>query len=444
MPIRRSQLLRPFEDFFKNQVSGGILLLAAALLALGLANSPWQQAYHQFWDIPLGIKLGPWTFEHSLHHWVNDGLMAIFFFVVGLEIKRELLAGELTGARKAALPIAAALGGMLVPAALYLAFTIGSSEARGWGIPMATDIAFALGIIALLGSRIHRSLAIFLTALAIVDDLGAVLVIALFYTGQLNLVALLLALGCLVLLILGNRSGQQQPVFYALLGLGLWLCLLESGIHASIAGVLVGATIPVAPRHRHVEFLRRADTLMHHYRSFETIAGPFHLESRLGTLLALEHVCHDAMSPLQRMEHAMHGWVIFGVMPIFALANAGVTLESDSLVHALTQPVSIGVAVGLLVGKPLGILLFTWLALHFGLADRPSDSNWCDLLGIALLAGIGFTMSLFITGLAFDDILTANYAKIGIFSGSLLAGILGYLLLARRHNPHLPTTRPHN
>jgi len=442
MPLRMSNLLRPFEDFFKNQVSGGILLLGAALFALFMANSPWQQAYHHFWETPLGINLGPWHFEYSLHHWINDGLMAIFFFVVGLEIKRELLAGELTGIRHAALPIAAALGGMLMPAAIYLLFNPGGEGLRGWGIPMATDIAFALGVVALLGNRIQRSLAIFLTALAIVDDLGAVLVIAFFYTGELNFIALLLGAGCLVGLILGNRAGLQQPLFYTLLGLCLWLCLLKSGIHASIAGVLVGATIPVAPRHRHPEFLRRAETLMQHYRSFETIAGPFHVEARLGTLLALEHVCHDAMSPLQRMEHAMHGWVIFGVMPLFALANAGVHLEANDLLHALTAPVSLGVATGLVLGKPIGILLFTWIAVHLRLAELPAGSRWRDLLGIALLAGIGFTMSLFITGLAFQNGMTASYAKVGIFSGSLLAGVCGYLLLALGHRTPPPAPHP--
>jgi NhaA family Na+:H+ antiporter len=426
------QILRPFEEFFKHQVAGGLVLLAVTALALLLANAPWSNHYFSFWQLQLTIGVPPLALSKSLSHWINDGLMAVFFFVVGLEIKREFLAGELAGARKAALPIAAALGGMLVPALFFMLVGPEGLQARGWAIPMATDIAFALGVIALLGDRIPRSLAIFLTALAIVDDLGAVLVIALFYTGDLNLVALAAATVFLVILAIGNRLGLKTPNFYALIGLLLWLALLKSGIHATVAGVLIGMTIPVRPRHSHEQFLAEAEQLVANYRGKGTIPGPFLHEEKLGTLLALEHACHDAMSPLQRMEHEMHHWVIFGVMPVFALANAGIALDLHELTSAVSHPVTLGIACGLLLGKPLGITLFAWLAVRLGLAELPAAVRWSQILGLGLLGGIGFTMSLFITNLAYEnapELIAA--AKVGIFAASLLAGTLGYLLLRR-------------
>lgn len=435
MPIRMSALLRPFEDFFKSQVAGGILLLAATLVALMLANSQAAPAYVSFWHTKIGFTIGHTSLELPLHYWINDGLMAVFFFVVGLEIKRELLAGELAAPTQAALPIAAALGGMVVPALIYLGINLGRPTLSGWGIPMATDIAFALGVIALLGDHIPRSLAIFLTALAIVDDLGAVLIIALFYTGDLNPTALWLAAGLFALLVVGSRIGIQTLPFYLLFGLLLWLALLNSGIHASITGVLVGAVIPVRPRHNHAQFLASADTLMAHYLRHEDEPGPFQRESRLGTLLALEHVCHDAMSPLQRLEHSLHSWVIYGVMPIFALANAGVRIRVADLPEALVEPVTVGVGLGLLLGKPLGIFLFSWLAVRCGVARLANDLTWKDIVGAGFLAGIGFTMSIFITALAFGSTPAAPAAKIGIFAGSLLAGGIGFLLLRRRPVP---------
>ncbi|BCR03571.1 Na(+)/H(+) antiporter NhaA [Desulfuromonas versatilis] len=431
MLFKLSVLMQPFEDFFKRQASGGIVLMGATLLALLLANSPARDFYHHFWEIELTLGAAGFGLTQTLHHWINDGLMAVFFFVVGLEIKREFLAGELASARKAALPISAALGGMLVPALLYHLLNLQGPESHGWGIPMATDIAFALGIIALLGSRIPRSLAIFLTALAIVDDLGAVLVIALFYTGDISEGALALAGFLFLVLLAGNRMGIQSPNYYALVGFAMWVAMLKSGIHASIAGVLIGATIPVHPRHREKEFLSRAAQLITRLRSIEEHPGPFQKEEKLGTLLALEHICHDAMSPLQRMEHEMNAWVIFGVMPIFALANAGVSLDPAGLAASLSQPVTLGVALGLLVGKPLGIVLFSWLAVRLNLAELPNSASWLQMLGIGLLGGIGFTMSLFITNLAFHQADLITDAKVGIFAASLLAGLVGYGLLYR-------------
>ncbi len=430
--IKLARLMRPFEDFFKNQASGGIILLATTILALILANSPLSDSYHHFWETELAIGGDSFGLKQSLHHWINDGLMAVFFFVVGLEIKREFLAGELASKRKAALPIAAALGGMVVPAVIFATINMGSPDVRGWGIPMATDIAFALGIIALLGDRIPRSLAIFLTALAIVDDLGAVLVIAIFYTGDLSWAALGLAGACLIVLIIGNRIGLQHPNFYALVGLVLWIALLKSGIHASIAGVLIGATIPVKARHPHDEFVVKSEQLLKRYHASEAIPGPFHNQQRLGTLLALEHITHDAMSPLQRMEHEMHPWIIYGVMSIFALANAGISLSAAELTAALSHPITIGVSAGLLIGKPLGIFLFSWLAVRMKFCDLPTGSRWSDITGVGILAGIGFTMSIFITNLAYSEMSRIANAKVGIFAASILAGVIGYFLLARR------------
>jgi NhaA family Na+:H+ antiporter len=424
-------LLRPFEDFFKRQASGGIVLLGATVLALILANSPARDFYHHFWEIKLGIGFNEFGLTQSLHHWINDGLMAVFFFVVGLEIKREFLAGELASLRNATLPIAAALGGMIVPAVIYLMINTHGQEVNGWGIPMATDIAFALGVIALLGKLIPRSLAIYLTALAIVDDLGAVLVIALFYTGDISGIALILAAIFMAVLMIGNRIGIQSPNFYALVGFCLWVAMLRSGIHASVAGVLIGATIPVIPRVNKGEFLRKTQELLDRYHEIEGGDGPFQNEERMGALLALEHVCHDAISPLQRMEHEMHNWVIYGVMPIFALANAGVTIGFTDLASSLAHPVTLGIALGLLVGKPAGIFLFSWAAVRLGICDLPTGVRWRQILGVGILAGIGFTMSLFITNLAFHQPALITDAKVGIFAASLLAGVVGYLLLSR-------------
>jgi len=426
------QITYPFEEFFKSQVAGGIVLIGVTVFALLLANSPWSDLYFQLWQQKLTIGVPPFALSKSLNYWINDGLMAVFFFVVGLEIKREFLAGELTGVRQAALPIAAALGGMLVPAGCFFLAGPDAIQSRGWAIPMATDIAFALGVIALLGNRIPRSLVIFLTALAIVDDLGAVIVIALFYTGQLNFVALAGATLCLVILAIGNRLGIKTPNFYALTGLVLWIALLKSGIHATVAGVLIGMTIPVRPRHDQGRFTAEADRLLSSYKEQGTTPGPFMKEEKLGTLLALEHACQEAMSPLQRMEHEMHSWVIFGVMPVFALANAGIALDLEELTTAASHPVTLGIALGLLLGKPVGITCFSWLAVRLGLAELPAGVRWLQIFGLGLLGGIGFTMSLFITSLAFENTpeLVAA-AKVGIFAASLLAGISGYLLLRR-------------
>lgn len=430
MPFKLSYLFQPFEDFFKRQAAGGLVLIGATVLALILANSPAASFYHAFWETDLTVGFDRFALTQSLHHWINDGLMAVFFFVVGLELKRELLAGELASPRKAALPIAGALGGMLTPALIFFLFNPYPPEAHGWGVPMATDIAFALGVIAMLG-KVSRSMVIFLAALAIADDLGAVLVIAFFYSGPLSVAALAWTAGFLLVLIIGNRLDVQHPNFYALIGFALWVALLKSGVHASIAGVLIGFTIPVRPRHDEDSFLQQSSLLLERFKAMERIEGPFHHEQRLGTLLALEHVCHDAMSPLQRMEHEMNPWITFGVMPVFALANAGIHLAPAEIPTALGHPVTLGVMLGLLLGKPLGILLFSWSAVRLKLCELPRGGSWSELLGVAILAGIGFTMSMFISNLAFTSPELVTSAKFGIFAASLIAGNVGFFLLNR-------------
>ncbi len=428
MPFRFAFLKQPFEDFFKHQASGGIVLLCATILALVLANSPWSEAYFHLWEIELTVGFDHFGMTQTLHYWVNDGLMAVFFFLVGLELKREFMAGELASFRQAMLPIAAAIGGMLVPAVIYFLINPSIPEARGWGIPMATDIAFALGVLALL--KVSRSLAIFLTALAIVDDLGAVLVIALFYSGKLSFLHLAVAIGLLLVLVVGNRLGVQSLNFYGLIGVCLWVALLKSGIHGSIAGVLIGSVIPARPRLSHKDFISGTEHYVERYKEVGDVPGPFHHEERHGALLTLEQLCHDAMSPLQRMEHQLNDWVIFGVIPIFALANAGLVLRWQDLVAGSSHPVTVGVALGLLIGKPLGILVFSWISVRSGLCTLPRGTSWLEVLGIGMLGGIGFTMSLFISNLAFVSVSLSNYAKLGIFIASLLAGVLGFALLS--------------
>jgi Na+:H+ antiporter, NhaA family len=390
------RVLGPFQRFFSTNVSGGLLLLAAAAVALVWANSPWAEAYHHLWNTPFSVGTPTFSLALPLHAWVNDGLMAIFFFLVGLEIKREVLVGELSTRRSAALPVAAALGGMLVPALLFASVNVGRPGAAGWGVPMATDIAFALGILALLGNRVPSSLRVFLAALAIADDLGAVLVIAFFYTSAIDWSALGAA-GVVLLVLIGlNRAGARRPATYALVGAVLWFFMLKSGIHATIAGVLLALTVPARTRMSEDDFLGSA--------------------------------ADAAQSPLQQMEHALHGVVAFVIMPIFALANAGVSLGTD-LGAAATDPIAIGVTLGLLLGKPIGITLASLLAIRSGAADWPSGASWGHVHGAAWLGGIGFTMSLFIAGLAFTSAAQLDVAKLAVLGASTLAGVVGYTLL---------------
>ncbi len=438
-----ARVLGPFERFAARESSGGLVLLACALVALAWANSPWAASYVAFQETPLALSLGSRRFEMSLLHFINDGLMAVFFFVVGLEIKREVLVGELASLRQAALPLAGAIGGMLAPAALYAAVNAGGAGAPGWGIPMATDIAFAIGVLALVGDRVPAGLKVFLVALAIADDIGAILVIALAYSHGLHMGALGVAAGLLVLAVAANRAGVRAPWVYALIGLGLWAAVLQSGVHATVAGVLLAFTIPAHTLVDERKFLGEGRRALDDFDR----ALP---DARLGlaqqvltnsasqeALYRLERVTEAAQPPLHRLEHGLHGIVAFGIMPLFALSNAGVRVEG-SLVDVLASPVSLGVLLGLVVGKPVGITLVAWLAVRLRLAAPPAGASWAALHAVSWLAGIGFTMSLFIAGLAFGTpetvpLLTA--AKLGILLASAIAGIVGYILCRKLTPP---------
>ncbi|MFZ5876079.1 MAG: Na+/H+ antiporter NhaA [Nitrospirota bacterium] len=429
MPTLIERSLRPFERFVHLESSGGILLLGCSLLALGWANSPWADWYANVWETPLTLALGKFALTHSLHHWINDGLMALFFFVIGLEIKREFLVGELASPRHAALPIAAAVGGMAVPAAIYALFNHGAPTARGWGIPMATDIAFAIGILTLLGKRVPLSLKVFLTALAIVDDLGAVVVIALFYTDTIHWGSVFPALIILVVLMELNRQGVRHPLVYGVLGLGLWFAVLSSGIHATIAGVLLAMTIPSRARLASEQFLAQSRATLEEFER----AGPsredqFITEAHQAALQALKSAAIHVQTPMERLEHALHPAMRFLVMPLFALANAGVSLAGVDL-STLADPVVLGVFFGLVLGKQAGIFLCAWGAVRSGLAALPSDLRWRHIYGAAWLGGIGFTMSLFIANLAFAGSAILSSAKLGILGASLVAGGVGWAIL---------------
>ena len=443
------RVLIPFERFARRESSGGLVLLACTLVALVWANSPWAASYEHLWEQPVAAALGPFAGRTTLHHLINDGLMAVFFFLVGLEIKREVLVGELASVRKAALPMAGALGGMLVPAALYFAFNAGGPGSSGWGIPMATDIAFALGVLALLGDRVPVSLKVFLAALAIADDIGAVLVIAVFYSGgvawgPVGVAALLLALS------LGaNLAGVRRTSAYAAIGGLLWAAVLQSGVHATVAGVLLAFTIPARTRIDEGQFLRRGHRALDRFDHALDPAAPGLAAPGLAApglaatvltnsesqeaLHTLERLVEQAQPPLHRLEHGLHGVVAFGIMPLFALANAGVTLRGE-IGNALASPVTLGIVLGLVVGKPLGITLASWLAVRAGVAAKPDGVRWASLHAVSWLGGIGFTMSLFVAGLAFtgdgsDALLEA--AKLGVLGASLVAGVTGYLIMWR-------------
>jgi NhaA family Na+:H+ antiporter len=427
-PFQR--VISPFARFARTESAGGIVLIAATLVAIAWANSPWGGAYEHLWETPVTIGAGAWALTYPLHYWINDGLMAVFFFLVGLEIKREFLVGELASLKRASLPIAAALGGMVVPAILYALLNAGGPGAAGWGIPMATDIAFALGVLALLGPRIPLSLKVFLAALAIVDDLGAVLVIAVFYTESINWAALALGFVLLAGLALANRMQARSPLIYVLVGAVVWVAFLKSGVHATVAGVLLAMTIPARTRIDTAEFLARGRRILDYFDASGVEGrGVLTNKAQQAAIQEMENACEAAQAPLQRIEHELHYWVAFGIIPIFALANAGVHLGGN-LGAAFSDRVTLGIILGLVIGKPVGITLFAWLAVKSGVAALPGTVTWRAIRGVSLLGGIGFTMSLFIAGLAFPGAPQLNEdAKIGIFVASLVAGIAGWLVL---------------
>ncbi len=423
-------IVQPFQKFIHAETAGGILLLGATIAAMIWANSPWAASYTEFWTIPISLVVGTHTLTETLLEWINDGLMAMFFFVIGLEIKREVLVGELASWRQAALPLAAAVGGSILPALLYATFNAGTEGAKGWGIPMATDIAFSLGILSLLGARVPLALKVFLTALAIADDLMAVLVIAVFYTSTISWTSLAVGAVFFFLLIAANMAGVRHPLVYSLLGIGgLWLAFLLSGVHATIAGVIAAMTIPARTRLTEREFLKRGRALL---KLFEEAVSqdrpPLANTERHRVALRMTTAVEQVVTPLQQLEYALHPWVTIVVMPVFALANAGVTLDAD-IVAMLVDPVALGILSGLLAGKPVGIVLAAWLAIRGGLAAMPEGVSWPQLGAVGVLAGIGFTMSLFIAGLAFAQGPLLMAAKEGILIGSTVAGLAGWLLL---------------
>lgn len=426
-------LLKPFQKFLQLQASGSILLLLAAVAALIWANSPISETYESFWKTPLTLGFGSWQFSKSLHFWINDGLMTFFFFLVGLEIKRELLVGELSSPRQASLPIIGAVGGIVVPALAYLIFNPpGSAFNSGWGIPTVTDIAFAISALAILGDRIPVGLKVFLIALAIVDDIGAIVIIALFYSHGVHSVFLLITGAILALLIAMNRSGVDRPWPYAILGLFLWAAVLYSGIHPTIAGVLLAFTIPSFSKMNPAAFYQegiqtlecfKQDGLSTNTRLVLTNAN------YQANIQHLESLCEAVQAPLQQMEHAIHPWVTYGILPLFALANAGVTIHVSDLEAALAHPITLGILTGLFLGKQVGITLFAWLAVQFKLAELPAGANWRQLHATAILGGIGFTMSVFITLLAFESSVYIADAKLSILLASILSALVGLLLL---------------
>jgi NhaA family Na+:H+ antiporter len=422
-----------FEHFVHSEVSGSIVLLACTIVALALANSSWAGHYERILHTKIGVSFGDQKFALSVHHFVNDFLMAVFFFVVGLEIKRELVVGQLSSVRKAVLPVTAAIGGMAVPAALFAVFNSGGEGARGWGVPMATDIAFALGVLALFGRRVPIGLKVFLTALAIADDLGAVLVIAVFYTPEIRWKSLAVAAVLLVATRLAARAGVRSQGVYAVLVLGVWAAVFASGIHATVAGVLVAFLVPVRARREPDHFLETAGNRLEELRgktlSRQSMVGD---RSQLDALSDLKEAAGDMIPPGIAFESELHPVVAFLILPLFALCNAGVAVNAASFRESVTHPLGLGIVVGLVLGKQIGITLFGWLAVRFGRAVLPEGVGWVQVYGAACLAGIGFTMSLFITELAFPDEALIVSAKVGILLASLLAAAWGAAVLALR------------
>ncbi|HWK07127.1 MAG TPA: Na+/H+ antiporter NhaA [Puia sp.] len=417
MPI--PAITRLFKEFFESERTGGLILVGCTIVSIVLTNSAAGPGYLHFWHARLDLSFGAVPLDYSVEHWVNDGLMAIFFLLVGLEIEREIYIGELADFKKALLPILAAAGGMLVPAATHFLFNHGTPEQPGLGIPMATDIAFALGVLSLLGNKVPVSVKIFLTALAIIDDLGAILVIAIFYTKTLSLAWLAVALGIFLLLLVLNKLKVNNLVFYLLPGILMWYCMLRSGIHATLSGVLLAFAIP---------FGRVSGT------SPTSATG---IASDVNKTVSASHGSAPAPNPSEKLQHWLHKPVAFIILPVFALANTGILL-SAGWPHSLLEKNSLGILAGLVVGKPVGVLLCCWLAIRLKICQLPGDMNWRHLAGLGLLAGIGFTMSIFITNLAFVDATHIQYSKIAILASSLLAGVLGYLFLAFAASSKVP------
>ncbi|MBI3257632.1 MAG: Na+/H+ antiporter NhaA [Actinobacteria bacterium] len=425
--------VRPAQEFIQIEAAGGIVMLAAGVVALIWANSPWSGGYHSLWGTHVNVEIGSLVqLDHlTLRDWISDAAMAVFFFVVGLEIKRELVLGELRNPRAAALPAIAAVGGMVVPALIYLAFNAGTATSDGWGIPMATDIAFAVGVISLLGDRVPSGAKLFLLTLAIVDDLGAILVIAIFYTDQLSLGWLGVAIVAVCAAANLRRVNVRSLVPYLGLGVLAWYALLESGVHATLVGVAFGFITPAWSFYSPARFVPDARRLMDDVqKAFEDNSLDRDEYEHIGVALGdLRRLATETQSPLERLEKRLNPWVSFVVVPLFALANAGISLSGDSLSGAWTDRVVLGVLFGLVVGKTVGVFSATWLACRVGIGSLPAQTSWPVMLGVSMCAGVGFTVAMFVTNLSFAEVAPTDSAKLGVLVASLLAGIAGFVFL---------------
>lgn len=421
------------KNFINEEAYGGIILIFTTIIALIWANSAFYESYHYIWhEFKVGFVWGDIDMsDHSLHHWINDGLMAIFFFVIGLEVKREIMGGELSSIKKASLPIAAAVGGMVFPALIYALITIKYPEyVDGWGISMATDIAFALGLLALLGKRVPLNLKIFLTALAIADDLGAVLVIAVFYTESINYSELLSAAFFIGILVAANFAGVRRTTFYGVIGLaGVWMAFIFSGVHATIAGVLIAFTIPAKTKINENEYITRLLKKITKFKESKSTEGTLLTNEQAHLISKIEKINDEANTPLQKLEHALHPFTAYFILPVFALSNAGVHVEG-SVLAMLFHPISLGIIGGLVLGKFIGISLLSKLVIKFKIAVLPEGVTWRHIYGVAFLAGIGFTMSIFISDLAFIDEEHKQIAKVGIMAASFISAAIGMIWLS--------------
>lgn len=423
----------PHRWFYNKEVVGSMLLMMASVSAVIIANSAFSNVYEHWLHVDISLNFGGISISHSLLHWVNDGLMALFFFTVGLEIKREVLVGELATTKAALLPVIAAAGGMLVPGLIYAVFNYGKPGMDGWGIPVATDIAFSLGAIALLGSRLPVGLKVFLTAFAIADDLGAVLIIAVFYTKTIVPLYLFASGACVLILLVGNLMWVRWLPFYILMGVITWICVMGSGIHATVAGVVVAMLVPARGKYNVIRFTKKIQGILAGMSTNRYIDGYWYAiflkPAHLNAIHAMELACHNVETPLQRLEHALHPWVVYAILPVFAFFNAGLPLYDMPVVSAALHPVTLGCVLGLLVGKPVGISLAAYIAVRTGVATLPAHVRGIHIVGAGMLGGIGFTMSLFISGLSFMDAQLLNYSKLGVLSGSILSAMAGLVFL---------------
>lgn len=425
------KIFLPAMQFMRQEKSGGIVLAIAVVIALALANSPWHENFAHFFEHHLGFVVDSTPyFNFSIAHWINDGLMSLFFFVVGLELKREFIGGELRDIRKVVLPVGAAIMGMLVPAGIFLALNFGTEVSGGWGIPMATDIAFALALVYMLGDRVPLSAKVFLTTLAIVDDLGSVIVIALFYTSNISVSSIAVGVAFLLIMFIANKMGVKSVLFYGMLGVcGVWTAFLMSGIHATIAAVLAAFMIPADSKIPEATFIARMRRQLRLFEKADSNDVRTLEHEQVEIIAQVKSEAINALPPLQRLEHGMHPFVSFVIMPIFALANAGVNFVEMDMASIFSNNVALGVMLGLLLGKPIGVVASVWILVKLGIGKRSASMTWRRFIGLGFLASIGFTMSMFVTSLAFTDPALHVQAKVGIFAASILGGVIGYRLL---------------